>query len=282
MEKKYTLLELENKLLKEENCELKNKITQLSKTSANSSKSPSSDIVKQPKTPPSSRRLKIGAQVGHPKYDRVAFTSDQVHDVLEYTLAQCPHCSHAVDIDLNKAPKVIQQVELVQAPIRIEEHRSHAYWCENCKQHHYGQFAAEVLKAGLFKAQLTSLVAYLKNVCHCSFSNIRKYICDVLQLKVSRGYLSKLIQKVSASLTSSYQELLSILPFASSINVDETGHKENGETFWTWVFRTDLYVLFKIDKSRGSQVLIEVLGKEFNGVLGQRLFFGISQVHEGL
>jgi hypothetical protein len=50
--------------------------------------------------------------------------------------------------------------------------------------------------------------------------------------------------------------------------VDETGHKENGEKFWTWVFRADLYVLFKINKSRGSQVLLDVLGKEFNGVLG--------------
>jgi hypothetical protein len=50
--------------------------------------------------------------------------------------------------------------------------------------------------------------------------------------------------------------------------VDETGHKENGEKFWTWVFRAELYVLFKIDKARSSKVLIEVLGKDFNGVLG--------------
>ncbi len=52
------------------------------------------------------------------------------------------------------------------------------------------------------------------------------------------------------------------------MNVDETGHKENGDKFWTWCFRAELYVLFKIDKSRGSKVSIEVLGKEFNGLLG--------------
>ena len=52
------------------------------------------------------------------------------------------------------------------------------------------------------------------------------------------------------------------------MNVDETGHKENGGRFWTWVFKAEMYVLFKIDKSRGSKVLIEVLGDEFNGVLG--------------
>jgi hypothetical protein len=58
------------------------------------------------------------------------------------------------------------------------------------------------------------------------------------------------------------------LPLETTINVDETGHKENKNRFWTWVFKAELYVLFKIDKSRGSKVLIDVLGKEFNGVLG--------------
>ena len=37
---------------------------------------------------------------------------------------------------------------------------------------------------------------------------------------------------------------------------------------WTWCFRASLYTLFKIDKSRGSDVLIEMLGKDFNGILG--------------
>jgi transposase len=62
--------------------------------------------------------------------------------------------------------------------------------------------------------------------------------------------------------------LLDRLPLETVLNVDETGHKENGERFWTWVFKAELYVLFKIDKSRGSKVLIEVLGKEFDGVIG--------------
>jgi len=58
-------------------------------------------------------------------------------------------------------------------------------------------------------------------------------------------------------------------PFPKEVlNVDETGHKENAGKFWTWVFRADLYVLFEIDKSRGSKVLLEVLGADFNGVRG--------------
>jgi transposase len=37
---------------------------------------------------------------------------------------------------------------------------------------------------------------------------------------------------------------------------------------WTWCFRASLYTLFKIDPHRSGDVLIAVLGKEFDGVLG--------------
>jgi hypothetical protein len=48
----------------------------------------------------------------------------------------------------------------------------------------------------------------MKNVCHASFSTIREYIKDVLGEKVSQGYLRKLIEKVSLSLETPYNELL--------------------------------------------------------------------------
>ena len=201
-------LEIENKELKKENHELKEKIAKLSKTSKNSSKSPSSDIVKQNKKKQNEKNSKIGGQPGHPKHERKPFSQDEIHDVHEYNMSQCPMCNHSVEIDLSKDPKIIQQAEIVKVPIQKEEHKAYAYWCENCQKYHYAEFPPEVIKAGLFKAKITALVAYMKNVCHCSFSNIRKYFRDVLHIKVSRGYLSKIIQKVSNSLECSYKELL--------------------------------------------------------------------------
>jgi len=52
------------------------------------------------------------------------------------------------------------------------------------------------------------------------------------------------------------------------VNADETGHKDNGQRMWTWCFRASLYTLFKIDPSRSSHVLLNVLGEELDGVLG--------------
>lgn len=37
---------------------------------------------------------------------------------------------------------------------------------------------------------------------------------------------------------------------------------------WTWCFRASLFTLFKISPSRGSQVLLDVLGEEFDGTIG--------------
>lgn len=41
---------------------------------------------------------------------------------------------------------------------------------------------------------------------------------------------------------------------------------------WTWCFRASNFVLFTIQASRGSNVLMEFLGAEFNGVLGSDYF----------
>jgi len=255
-------------ILQKKVAELERTVARLSKNSSNSSKPPSSDITKpKPKKRPKGKN-KIGAQPGHPKYERPLFPEDEINKFHDYRLSACPECDNPDVTFLDLPPRVIQQMELEKLVVFKEEHRSYPVWCESCGKIHYHPFPPDVVKEGLFKERLTALVAYMKVVHHASFSTIRKFIRDVLGEKVSRGYLRKVIAKVSEALDAPYEELLKSLPLERTLNVDETGHKENGDKFWTWVFRADLYVLFKIDKSRGSKVLVDVLGKEFNGVLG--------------
>jgi hypothetical protein len=132
----------------------------------------------------------------------------------------------------------------------------------------YAPLPPHIVKGGLFGAKLTALVAYMKGVCHVSFSTIRKFLRDVIGMPVSRGYLRKVIAKVSDALEPAFDELLHALPEQTALHIDETGHKDNGERFWTWCFKAAMYTLFRLDKSRGSQVLLDVLGEEFHGVIG--------------
>lgn len=252
--------------------ELEKKVAELSRNSSNSSKPPSSDDITKPRAKRKRKgKRKIGAQPGHQKHERIPFDQDELDDFYEYKLERCPDCGGKVSLR-DWEPRRIQQVELKEVVVTKEEHCAYAFWCAHCQKTHYHPFPPEALPAGLFKERLTALVVYMKYVNHASFSTIRKFLRDVLGVKVSRGLLSKTIQKTSQALEKPYEELLHLLPFEQKLNVDETGHKENGEKFWTWVFKADLYVLFKIDKSRGSKVLLDVLGQEFNGVLGCDFF----------
>jgi hypothetical protein len=266
-----TLLEMDQRLtLLEKTVKDQAKlIAKLSKDSSNSSKPPSSDNITQKKKPKKKKKRKIGGQKGHMMHERPSYPVEDIDHFHEHRLENCPICNKTDILFLaHIPPRTIQQVELQKVAVETHEHRCYAYWCASCQQVHYAVFPPEVVKEGLFKSRITALVAYMSKVCHASFSTIRKFIRDILGENVSRGYLAKVIEKVSQSLEKPYEELLARLPLERTLNVDETGHKENGDRFWTWVFKADLYMLFKIDKSRGSKVLTAVLGKEFDGVIG--------------
>jgi transposase len=259
----------ENRALQQRIADLEAKLAAATKNSRNSSKPPSSDIVNPPKPPPKNKdqKNKRGGQPGHSRHERTPFAPEQVDQTWDYYDTGCPCCGGSLKL-IDLEPKVLQQVELETLPIRVEEHRRLAQQCTACQKVHYAAFPEHLVKAGLVGPRLTALVGFLKGACHMSFSCIRKFFRDVIGVRISRGMLGKLIAKVSRSLEDPYQALLDALPHEGRLNVDETGHKDQGQRMWTWCFRAALYTLYKISPSRGSNVLVDVLGQEFAGTLG--------------
>jgi len=80
LEKQVAELLKANEALVKKNAELAEKVAKLSKNSSNSSKPPSSDIVKPPRNTKSSTPRKIGAQPGHTKHERHLFTAEEIDD----------------------------------------------------------------------------------------------------------------------------------------------------------------------------------------------------------
>jgi transposase len=238
------------------------------KDSSTSSKPPSSDIVK-PKPPPrpDGAPRSIGGQPGHPKHERPPFPPEQVSHFEEHTLDACPGCGGPLRRNGDCA-RVVQQVDIEKPPLVIEQHTSPEYWCDRCARGYKAPLTLHIDKGGLVGPELTALIAFMKGPCHASFSTIRTFLRDVVGVTISRGELSKLITKVSDALAAPYEELLLLLPNEPVVNADETGHKCNGKPWWTWCFRAELYTLYRIDPHRSADVLMDVLGKEFKGVLG--------------
>ena len=94
-------------------------------------------------------------------------------------------------------PRVIQQVDINEVPLSIQEHRGHPAWCSCCRKLYEAPLPIGIERGGLVGPKLTTLIAYLKGVCHASFSTIRKFIRDVVRSTISRGQLSRIIGKVT-------------------------------------------------------------------------------------
>jgi len=249
--------------------ELEAELAKLRKNSSNSSKPPSSDIVKPPKAPgrPGGRKRKIGGQPGHPRHERRAFTPVEVDEVIEHALDRCPRCGRQLS-KAPEAPRVIQQAELVEKPIRVVEHRALAHWCPRCGKVRRAKFPPAIKTGGLLGARLTAMLAYLKGGCHLSYSDLKAFLGEVLGARVSRGYLAKQLRKASAALAEPHAELRVALSSREQLNIDETGHKDSGKRMWTWCFSAPEWTVFRIADSRGAKVLGETLGDDFAGVIG--------------
>ena len=250
--------------------QIQQQLAQARKDSSTSSKPPSSDLVKPPKaTPPGgAAKRPRGGQSGHPLHLRPLVPPELLNGGSHfYPLELCPDCGQGLQA-VATPPRVVQQVEIEAVPLRITEYRAAAAYCPHCRRVHYAALPSPVERGGLVGPRLATLIAYLKGACHASYSTIRKFLRDVVQVTISRGQLAKIIGKVSQALDDPYQELLERLPAQARLNVDETRHPDRGQPWWTWCFRADLYTLFKIDPTRSGDVLLEVLGEEFNGVLG--------------
>lgn len=238
------------------------------KDSSNSSKPPSSDIIKPPTRPRTDGgRRRIGGQPGHPRHEHPLLPASRVDRTVRLRLRSCPK-GHGPMRPAKLPPKVVQQVGLMAQPFVVTEYLRLACWCPTCKQFHYAPLPPAVERAGFFDARATALVGWLKSRSHGSYRTVQEFLRDVGGIPVSTGLLAKTVQKISAALSAPYAELESAVRRELRLNVDETGHPENKRNLWAWAFRAALFALFKIEPSRGSQVLLDVLGADFKGVLG--------------
>jgi transposase len=246
--------------------QLEDEVARLKKNSSNSSKPPSSDIVKPTKTVVQVRRRKRkrGGQPGHRKVTRQPFEPHEVDTVIEYEF-RGKDAEGLVPLD---EWFVIQQVVLPEKMYNVIEHKARKYLDPVTGKMHIASMPDEIRKGGLLGADMTALVAFLKGACHMSYTTIQQFFKEPMKLELSRGMLCKAIHKSSASLELAYEQLTDRLPHEPQVNVDETGHHDDGTLHWTWCFDTPRYSLFKIDPSRGCGVLEKTLGKTFGGIIG--------------
>jgi len=260
------------KQVEAENAELRSalaaaleRIARLEKNSGNSSKPPSSDIVKpKPKYKDRKpRKNKRGGQKGRKACVRTPFAADQIDVEVKHTWDGLDPERYEV---LEGQFTTVQQVELVGRPWAVTEHRFQKY-----RDHLTGRVITTPhpgdVRLGLFGPRMLALTTCLKAELQGSYAAIQTLYRDALGLDISTGFLAKAMTRVAASLDTPYEQLKDAFKRQPVVHVDETGHREAGDRWWTWIGTCRKLALFQIVPGRGSEHLYTLLGEDFEGTL---------------
>jgi len=256
----------QNMQLQQKLQQLEEKIARLERNSSNSSKPPSSDII-NPKLPSKNgRKRKRGGQLGHEKHSRQPFTTEQIDNTIIHELT-VNEIRRRNLTPLEETESALQQVDLPAKFYTVIDHRVRLYKTPNGAIVK-AKLPKVIRKEGLFSSPMTAFVGYLKARCHMSYSTVAGLFSDVMDLNISQSYLVKCCNaKLSPALIPAYSAALEYIRNAPIVGTDETGHKDSGNKNWTWCQHANDVVFFRICNSRGSKVLFENLGEDFNSIL---------------
>jgi len=212
-------------------------------------------------------RRKPGGQPGHPGHSRTLVAADRVDDVVDHVPERCRRCARRLHArDSVEAPRRHQVTDLPPLTAHITEHRCHGRQCPDCGTITMARLPDHVVSQ--FGPQLTALIAYLTVVCRMPRLVVQRLLEGALQIPISLGSTQNAWEEVSAAVTAPYVELEAALRDQPVLNVDETGHRTNGDKRWMWAFVARTFIVYRIAASRGSDVLKTVLGETFAGILG--------------
>jgi len=239
--------------------------------STTSSKPPSSDGLagrQRVRGRRTKSRRKPGGQPGHPGHCRSLVPLERVNQVVEVFPDACRHCQRALPAHgrtVTGDPRRHQVTEVPPIEAHITEYQCPPVVCPACGKTTQAPLPEDV--EGQFGPQLTALIAYLTVVCRLPRLVVRRLLEDVLQIPISVGSTQHAWEEASAAVAPVYQELEQALPQQPVLNADETGHRTKGAKRWLWVLVAPTFVFYQIATSRGADVLRQLLGETFAGIL---------------
>lgn len=258
--------------------------------SRNSSKPPSSDGLagdsrlrgRSPRRKPSGK--KPGGQPGHPGSHRPPAPPERVDEVHIVLPEQCGHCGNELGQRLEEVQTSgdVHRHQVVEVPAiaaHIVEYQCHRVICPQCQKSTRAPIPEQAQRQT--GPQLTALVAYLTVTCRMPRRVLETVLEQVLGTAVSVGNAQACWEEASEAAAAPCQELERQLQREPVLNVDETGWRTNGEKRFLWAFVAPAFVLYTIAKTRGSQLLIQLLGAVFEGILCSDRFSGYLKYHKG-
>jgi transposase len=255
--------------------------------STTSSKPPSSDGLAGKQRERCRRKKsnrKAGGQPGHAGAHRRLVPPERVNEIRSVLPCQCRQCGQALSQRLEQANtdgtlRRHQVTELPPIQAHIIEYQCPGVICPECGKSTKAAIPEEA--SGQFGPELTALIVHLTVVCRMPRRVVERLLEQALGIQISLGSTQKCWEEASEAVAGPCQELEQKLKNEPVINADETGWRTNGDKRFLWVFLAAQYVVYTIEATRSSAVLIRLLGSVFEGMLCSDRFSGYLSYHKG-
>lgn len=201
------------------------------------------------------------------RHEGYARKRDVVTKRVFHSLDCCPDCGGALG-----QPSVSytrQVIDIPEVPVEITEHVIFKRWCSTCKKRVTPRVNLHGVVVGQHRlgVRLMSLVSLLKESCRQPLETIQSYLNIVHNLQLSQGALINMLHTVAVKGKPTYEQVKQTIRGSHCVHADETGGRENGKNRYTWSFSTSDVQFVAYGRRRNQDVVEEMLGEEFEGVL---------------
>src|SRR5665647_3953739 len=221
---------------------------QLGSKSNNSSKPPSSDGLRKPK----SLRVpggKKGGKLGH-EGNTLRF-ADHPDLIERHTVQRCASCQSSL-ADSPLLREVRRQVfDLVPIQIHIVEHRAERKRCAHCKSVNQGVFPAGVHAPTQYGEQMKAFMVYLNVYQLLPIQRIQQLVRDLTGHSPSEATILTHMGNLHEALAPIEAVVRQQLIQSDVIHADETGLRVEGKLQWMHTATNEQYTLYGIHEKRG-------------------------------
>lgn len=203
---------------------------------------------------------------GHFDYRR---EPEKVTQTIKTSLPECPDCGHSLE---KRKSHRNWQTDLPEIEPEVTCFETESGWCPQCKERKRSLCVGQIITAEGAAAhgvgpKLKALSATMKHRYGVPYRKQTELFKTLLGIKITPSGLCQSGQNMSSRLKGVYEEISDLLSQAANVNCDETGWRVGSVSSWLWVFGNAENTLYRIEETRGHQVIVDVLGKDFAGVL---------------
>lgn len=263
LSKRFEALEADNKKLRLENTQLKER---LNINSSNSSLPPSKSLKKKRSHRQSSGKPS-GGQPGHQGHYRALLPSDQVDSIENCPLPEKCLCGGEIKPSSDYVRHQVYELPILK--LQITEYQLQKGCCEICSQKHIASLPVGVTW-GITGPKLTGFMSNLVTKYGLSRREQKLFLEEHFQFLISLGTVFNKQKIVNTALEAPVAALLPMVKESHSVHADETSHNRDGKKQWLWGFISNTAAFFSIQASRGKKVLRSMLGDFKNIVISDR------------